>query len=76
MEGPWQGFSERSFCWSAPNLVRGQWRYGEKAKGLIVEDEKNIVDILRFNLRKEGYDTLEAQAASQASRLPWRRVPT
>ncbi len=27
---------------------------------LIVEDEKNIVDILRFNLQKEGYDTLEA----------------
>ena len=22
---------------------------------LIVEDEKNIVDILRFNLQKEGY---------------------
>ena len=27
---------------------------------LIVEDEKNIVDILRFNLQREGYDTLEA----------------
>lgn len=27
---------------------------------LIVEDEKNIVDIVRFNLQKEGYDTLEA----------------
>ena len=27
---------------------------------LIVEDEKNIVDILNFNLRREGYDTLEA----------------
>ena len=27
---------------------------------LIVEDEKNIVDILRFNLQKEGYATLEA----------------
>ena len=29
-------------------------------KVLIVEDEKNIVDILRFNLQKEGYTTLEA----------------
>ena len=29
-------------------------------KILIVEDEKNIVDILSFNLSKEGYDTLEA----------------
>lgn len=27
---------------------------------LIVEDEKNIVDIIRFNLRREGYGTLEA----------------
>ena len=27
---------------------------------LIVEDEKNIVDIIRFNLQRTGYDTLEA----------------
>ena len=27
---------------------------------LIVEDEKNIVDILRFNLQREKYKTLEA----------------
>ena len=27
---------------------------------LIVEDEKNIVDILRFNLQREGYKTMEA----------------
>jgi two-component system response regulator VicR len=27
---------------------------------LIVEDEKNIVDILSFNLKREGYHTLEA----------------
>ncbi|MBQ9492629.1 MAG: response regulator transcription factor [Oscillibacter sp.] len=27
---------------------------------LIVEDEKNIVDILRFNLQRSGYDTVEA----------------
>ncbi len=29
-------------------------------KILIVEDEQSIVDILSFNLTKEGYDTLEA----------------
>ena len=29
---------------------------------LIVEDEKNIVDILSFNLSKEGYETLEAES--------------
>ena len=27
---------------------------------LVVEDEKNIVDILVFNLKREGYETLEA----------------
>ncbi len=32
----------------------------QKKKILIVEDEKNIVDILRFNLQREGYGTLEA----------------
>lgn len=32
----------------------------QKQRVLIVEDEKNIVDILRFNLQKEGYDILEA----------------
>jgi len=29
-------------------------------KILIVDDETNIVEILRYNLRKEGYDTIEA----------------
>ena len=32
----------------------------EKKTVLIVEDEKNIVDILRFNLQREGYATMEA----------------
>ena len=32
----------------------------EKKTVLIVEDEKNIVDILRFNLMREGYQTIEA----------------
>ena len=27
---------------------------------LIVEDEENIVDILAFNLKREGYETIEA----------------
>ena len=32
----------------------------EQKTVLIVEDEKNIVDILRFNLMREGYRTVEA----------------
>ena len=29
-------------------------------KILIIEDEQNIVDILKFNLQKEGFETIEA----------------
>ena len=32
----------------------------QKKTVLIVEDEKNIVDIIRFNLQRTGYNTLEA----------------
>ncbi len=34
-------------------------------KILIIEDEKNIVDILKFNLKKEGFETLEAYDGEQ-----------
>jgi two-component system, OmpR family, response regulator VicR len=33
---------------------------------LIVDDEKNIVEILKFNLRKEGYETVEAYDGMEA----------
>ncbi len=39
-----------------------------KKKVLIVEDEKNIVDILCFNLRRAGYDTLEAYDGEEGLR--------
>ena len=32
----------------------------QKRTVLVVEDEKSIVDILRFNLEKEGYAVLTA----------------
>lgn len=37
-----------------------------KSKILIVDDEKNIVDILKFNLTKEGFQTIEANDGEQA----------
>lgn len=46
-----------------------------KQKVLIVEDEKNIVDILRFNLQKEGYDTLEAFDGVTGLRLALEESP-
>ena len=42
---------------------------------LIVEDEKNIVDILRFNLQREGYRTVEAYEPTVWKR-PGRKTPT
>lgn len=44
-------------------------------KVLIVDDEKNIVDILRFNLKKEGYDTLEAYDGEEAVDLALSQNP-
>jgi two-component system response regulator VicR len=42
---------------------------------LIVEDEKNIVDILSFNLGREGYDTLEALDGKTGLRLALEQDP-
>lgn len=42
---------------------------------LIVEDEKNIVDILNFNLTKEGYATLEAYDGETGLRLALEHDP-
>jgi len=45
------------------------------AKILIVDDEKNIVDILRFNLEKEGYETVEAYDGREAIEKALRLNP-
>ena len=42
---------------------------------LIVEDEKSIVDILRFNLQKEGFDTLEAYDGKTGLDLALEKAP-
>ena len=42
---------------------------------LIVDDEKPIVDILVYNLQKEGYDTLEARDGEEGLRLALEKKP-
>lgn len=42
---------------------------------LIVEDEKNIVDILSFNLKREGYRTLEAYDGEAGLKLAMEKNP-
>lgn len=44
-------------------------------KILVVEDERNIVDILTFNLTREGYDTLEALDGAAGLRLALEQDP-
>ena len=44
-------------------------------KILIVEDEKNIVDILAFNLGREGYETMAAYDGEQGLKLALERDP-
>ena len=42
---------------------------------LIVDDEKPIVDILVYNLQKEGYDTLEANDGEEAINIAFEQKP-
>lgn len=44
-------------------------------KVLIVDDEKTIVDILRFNLKKEGYDTACAYDGREGLRMAREENP-
>jgi len=47
----------------------------EGKKILIVDDEKNIVDILMYNLKKEGFSTVEAYDGDQAVELALSHKP-
>lgn len=42
---------------------------------LIVDDEKPIVDILKYNLEKEGYETIEAYDGEQAYKYALEKSP-
>lgn len=42
---------------------------------LVVDDEKRIVDILVYNLQKEGYETIEANDGETAIELALERKP-
>lgn len=53
--------------------IEGEYSVGKKI--LIVDDEKNIVDILKFNLKKEGFTTLEAYDGEQAINMAMNEKP-
>ena len=47
----------------------------DKKTILVVDDEKNIRDLLVFNLQNEGYDTLEAEDGLQAVDIALKENP-
>lgn len=47
----------------------------EKKTILVVDDEKPIVDILLYNLEKEGYETLEANDGVTAVEIALEKEP-
>lgn len=47
----------------------------DKKTILVVDDEKPIVDILIYNLQKEGYNTLEANDGEEAIRIATEQKP-
>lgn len=47
----------------------------DKKTILIVDDEKTIVDMLVYNLQKEGYNTLEANDGEEAIRIALEKKP-
>ena len=44
-------------------------------KVLIVDDEKNIVDIIAFNLKKEGYQVITASDGEEGVRKTFEENP-
>jgi two-component system, OmpR family, phosphate regulon response regulator PhoB len=46
-----------------------------KAKVLLVDDEKDIVRLIRYNLEKEGYEVLVAYDGTTALDMIWSRQP-
>lgn len=50
-------------------------KFKPKRTILIVDDEKPIVDILVYNLQKEGYETLEASDGEEGVRIALEKKP-
>lgn len=46
-----------------------------KPRILVVDDEHDLVNLIRYNLQKEGYDVLYAYDGSTALELVWEKKP-
>ena len=47
----------------------------EKIKILIVDDEPDIIEILKFNLENEGYNVISAANGKEALKLADKHIP-
>ena len=56
-------------------IVEGNNIEEDKKTILVVDDEKPIVDILTYNLQKEGYNTLEANDGEEAIEIATEKKP-
>lgn len=54
-------------------MRKKEWKMTRKV--LIVDDEKTIVDILKFNLKKEGYETVCAYDGREGLRMAQQENP-
>jgi DNA-binding response OmpR family regulator len=43
---------------------------------LIVEDEKDLADLMQFNLRQSGFETMAVQTENKCSPSSRRGIPT
>src|SRR5215207_1202944 len=48
---------------------------GGRSRVLIIEDERGLVDVLTYNLQREGYETLVATDGQEGLRLAQAHVP-
>ena len=47
----------------------------EMKKVLVVDDEQSIIDVLVYNLKKEGYETIEATDGITAVNIALEQKP-
>ena len=69
MENKRENFNEEVCSAKANNVEMA------KKTILVVDDEKPIVDILTYNLQKEGYSTLEANDGEEAIKIATEKKP-
>ncbi len=77
MEGITEGFEkDNNTIETFSNMQQGENELeGTKKTILVVDDEQRIVEILLYNLQKEGYHTLQANDGEEAIKIATEKKP-